>query len=117
MLDVCEKRTQATSTLKDAHKTYKKLYDDYARRVDQAESGQGIDWKELMQVVRICHEAQELLLDRRITYPRPEAALLLSRSERRGAIRPSRRVDHDSQWNSASKSFKAIASFAGQPGS
>lgn len=31
-----------------------------------------------MHVVRICHEAQELLLERRITYPRPEAALLLS---------------------------------------
>jgi hypothetical protein len=76
-LSVCDKRSQASTTLKDAHKAIKKLNDDYAKRVAQAESGEGLDWKELMHVVRVCHEAQELLLEHRISFPRPEAELLL----------------------------------------
>lgn len=31
----------------------------------------------MMHALRVCHEAEELLLQHRITYPRPEAQLLL----------------------------------------
>ena len=43
----------------------------------QAETGKGVDWKAMMHAVRVCHEAQELLVTHHITYPRPEAELLL----------------------------------------
>ncbi|WP_068420489.1 hypothetical protein [Planctomyces sp. SH-PL62] len=63
--------------MKDAHRVIKKLNEDYAKRIEQAESGEGLDWKELMHVVRVCYEAQELLSDHRMSFPRPEAELLL----------------------------------------
>lgn len=49
----------------------------YGERAKQAETNNGVDWKALMHAVRICKEAEELLLTGHIDFPRPEAPLLL----------------------------------------
>lgn len=60
-----------------AHQIYKAQFDKYGERAKMAETNQGIDWKALMHAVRVCYEAQELLKTHSITFPRPEADLLL----------------------------------------
>lgn len=52
-------------------------FNKYGERAKQAESNNGVDWKALMHAVRVCKEAEELLLTGHITFPRPEASLLL----------------------------------------
>ncbi len=56
----------------------KQQFEKYGERAKQAETNQGVDWKSLLHAVRVCSEAEELLLTGRITFPRPEAPLLLS---------------------------------------
>lgn len=77
MLEVCNRKVQQHASLKMGLSIYKKLFDEYGARALQAESNQGVDWKAMMHAVRVCREAEELLLTQHITYPRPEAALLL----------------------------------------
>lgn len=77
MLDVCNRKVQEHVTVKEAHKIYKHLFDEYGQRALLAEKNEGVDWKAMMHATRVCREAEELLLTHTITYPRPEAALLL----------------------------------------
>ena len=77
MLEVCNRKAQEHVTLKEAHRMYKRLLDEYGHRALQAERNEGVDWKAMMHALRVCREAEELLLHHTITYPRPEAALLL----------------------------------------
>lgn len=77
MLDVCNRKVQEHVTVKEAHKIYKHLFDEYGQRALQAEKNEGVDWKAMMHATRVCREAEELLLTHTISYPRPEAALLL----------------------------------------
>lgn len=49
----------------------------------------GVDWKALMHAVRICNQAEELLLTGNITFPRPESKELL---RIRGGELPYKRV-------------------------
>jgi len=56
---------------------WKNCFDKYGERAKMAETNDGVDWKALMHAVRIAHEAEELLLTHYITFPRPEAHLLL----------------------------------------
>ena len=77
MLDVCNRKAQEHITLKEAHKIFKHLFDEYGQRALQAEKNEGVDWKAMMHATRVCREAEELLLTHSISYPRPEADLLL----------------------------------------
>ncbi|WP_435018526.1 DNA polymerase beta superfamily protein [Tundrisphaera sp. TA3] len=77
MLDVCSRKVQEHVTVKEAHKVYKHLFDEYGQRALLAEKNEGVDWKAMMHATRVCREAEELLLTHSISYPRPEAGLLL----------------------------------------
>jgi hypothetical protein len=89
MLDGCNRKVQEHITVKEAHKIYKHLFDEYGQRALLAEKNEGVDWKAMMHATRVCREAEELLLTHTITYPRPEAALL--RQIRKGEL-PYKRV-------------------------
>jgi hypothetical protein len=77
MISVCNRKAQEHVTLKEALKIYQHLLDEYGQRALMAETNDGVDWKALMHATRVCREAEELLLHGTITYPRPEADLLL----------------------------------------
>lgn len=77
MLEVCNKKVQEHTTVKEAYKVFKHIFDEYGHRALQAEKQENVDWKALMHAVRVCNEACELLIDHTITYPRPEADYLL----------------------------------------
>jgi hypothetical protein len=49
----------------------------YGKRAMKAKESDGMDLKAMYHAVRICSEMNEILTDGVITYPRPEAQLLL----------------------------------------
>lgn len=65
------------ASFKVAYEIASQQFDRYGERAKMAETNQGVDWKALMHAVRVCKEAEELLLTGKITFPRPEAPLLL----------------------------------------
>lgn len=75
-LEVCGRLTPLHNPLSKAHEVYRRVYDNYGRRAQMAETHQG-DYKALYHAVRVSCEALELLTTGHITLPRPEAALLL----------------------------------------
>lgn len=76
-LECCNRLTPKFLSFKGALEVYNKLLNSYGERAKQAESNQNIDWKALMHAVRVCEQAKELLTTGHITFPRPEANLLL----------------------------------------
>ena len=76
-LSVCNRKQSMTVTVKYALSQYRDLWDKYGERARQAAANEGIDWKALMHAVRIGNQAHELLATGTVTFPRPEAALLL----------------------------------------
>lgn len=77
MLSICNRKVQEHITIKEAHRIYKHVFDEYGQRALLAEKQEGVDWKALMHAVRVAGEAKELLLTHYITYPRPDAELLV----------------------------------------
>lgn len=77
-LEVCNRKIQEHATFKEAYAISKRVFDEYGHRALLAETNQGVDWKACMHAVRVSREAEELLLHHTITYPRPEADLLLA---------------------------------------
>src|ERR1700691_167683 len=77
MLEVCNRKVQQHANLKMGLSIYKKVFEEYGARALQAENNENVDWKAMMHALRVCREAEELLLRHSITYPRPEAELLL----------------------------------------
>jgi hypothetical protein len=65
------------ATVKEAANIYQKASEFYGKRVRLAQQMGGQDWKAMSHAVRIVREAEELLLGGKITFPRPEAKLLL----------------------------------------
>lgn len=63
--------------VKHARIRFEEIVANYGQRSLLAEQNDGVDWKALMHAVRIAHEAVELLSTGHITFPRPEADLLL----------------------------------------
>lgn len=76
-LNVCNCKMGQTVSVEYALTQYTKIYDNYGERAKLAEKNEGIDWKALMHAVRVASQAEELLLTQKITFPRPEAPLLL----------------------------------------
>ena len=85
-LDVCGKKAGYTSSVKFALDIYQKTLHEYGERAKQAAENKGIDLKAQYHAVRIAREAEELLTEGFITFPRPEAKLLLD--IRNGALKP-----------------------------
>lgn len=77
MLEVCNRKAQFGITIAKAYEIFKRVLDEYGERALMAEKNEGVDWKACMHAVRVAKEAEELLLTGNITYPRPEADLLL----------------------------------------
>ena len=72
-----------------------------------AETNEGVDWKAIMHALRVCNEAAELLTTGRITYPRPEADLLIKVRKgelpyKKAAELLEARMDHLSEWQKVS---------------
>lgn len=76
-LVVCGKKVGWTSSVKYALDIYKHTLSEYGARANSAKEAGGVDWKALYHSVRIASEAEELLLTKHISFPRPEASLLL----------------------------------------
>lgn len=76
-LEVCGRKIPFHASVEYALTVFQKIYDNYGQRALLAEKNEGIDWKALLHAVRVAHEAEELLLTHKITFPRPERELLL----------------------------------------
>lgn len=75
--NVCNCKMGQTISVAYARAQFEKIYDNYGERAKLAEKNEGIDWKALMHAVRVAGQAEELLLSGEISFPRPEAPLLL----------------------------------------
>jgi len=78
MLDVCDVKAPFTWKLQHTLPVYQKFVATYGARALMAETNEGVDWKAVSHAFRVCWEAIELLETGRITFPRPEAARLVS---------------------------------------
>jgi hypothetical protein len=76
-LSVCNRKVPFHASLHYAREIFQKIFDQYGQRALQAEMNQNVDWKALMHAVRVADEAFELLTTGQITFPRPNADLLL----------------------------------------
>src|SRR5690606_4340059 len=72
-LVVCGKKCPQTRAIKEARKSYEKMYDEYGHRSKTKDQA---DWKSLYHAVRIAGECKELLSTSWITLPRPDAEYL-----------------------------------------
>lgn len=77
-LSLANKKVGYTCTVDYARQVYQLALDKYGHRARLAETNEGIDWKATMHAVRIAAEAKEVLSTGHITFPRPEANLLLT---------------------------------------
>ncbi|KKL45669.1 hypothetical protein LCGC14_2353330, partial [marine sediment metagenome] len=75
--ECCDRKVPMGATVKEAANIYQKATEFYGKRVRLAQQMGGQDWKAMSHAVRIVREAEELLLGEQITFPRPEASLLL----------------------------------------
>jgi hypothetical protein len=76
-IEVCGRKIPFTTKIARARECYQKIYDEYGHRARLASENQSVDFKALYHAVRVAAEAKELLLTGKITFPRPEAPLLL----------------------------------------
>ena len=75
--ECCDRKVPLGASVKEAAHIYGKVCDFYGKRSKLAQQMGGQDWKALYHAVRIVSEAEELLTEGKITFPRPEAQLLL----------------------------------------
>lgn len=76
--EVCNRKFQLVCTIEYTLKALKEIFSNYGQRALLAEKNEGIDWKATSHAVRVAREAEELLLTGNITFPCPEAKLLLA---------------------------------------
>lgn len=76
-LEVCGRKIPFHANIKYTRDILQKILDNYGQRALQAEKNEGVDWKALMHAVRIASQSVELLTTSHITFPRPDAHLLL----------------------------------------
>jgi len=76
-LKVCGKMISENDSIEQAVKIIKNILSKYGKRVKKAANMEYNDWKALMHAVRVAEEARELLRDKKITFPRPNADFLL----------------------------------------
>ncbi len=76
-LQVCNRKIPLKGSVKYALAIFQKIFNEYGHRALLAEHNAGIDWKALMHAVRVSCQAYELLNTGNVTFPRPEADVLL----------------------------------------
>jgi len=76
-LEVCDRKVPFTISVKQVVAIYQKVFDSYGARALLAEKNESVDWKACMHAVRVNAEAIELLSTGNITFPRPDAPLLI----------------------------------------
>jgi hypothetical protein len=76
-LHVCGRKIPFHAKVQFAKQVFGKILEGYGSRARKANLDGGIDWKALSHAVRVNNEALELLNTGKITFPRPEAQLLL----------------------------------------
>ena len=74
---VCGKILQETMHKDYAYDIIQRFYDAYGHRAEMAAENKGIDWKAVSHAIRAACQVKELLTKKTITFPRPEAKLLL----------------------------------------
>lgn len=77
VLECCGRQVQLSVTVKRAIEVFGRVKSSYGERTRMAMDKNSVDWKALYHAIRVAREAEELLLTGHITFPRPEAALLL----------------------------------------
>ncbi len=75
--ECCNRMVGFKNTSKEAAHIYTRIYEEYGARAKQAQANDGVDWKALSHAVRVGQEAIELLRDHHITFPCPNAHILL----------------------------------------
>ena len=75
---VCGKILQETMTIGYAYSIVERFHNAYGERAKKAAENEGIDWKAVSHAVRAAYQVKELLTVHTITFPRPEAELLLA---------------------------------------
>jgi hypothetical protein len=76
-LEVCGRKMPMTATVYRALECYEAILKEYGDRSRKASVEGGIDWKALGHAFRVNEEALELLQTGWITFPRPEAGIIL----------------------------------------
>ena len=76
-LEVCNRKVDENASAKYAREIFGRVFEEYGQRALAAENNQGVDWKATMHAVRAAHQAEELLTTHKMTFPRPEADLLV----------------------------------------
>lgn len=76
-LEVCNRKIPIHARFKYAVDVLQRIFDEYGKRALAAEQNENVDCKALSHAVRVCCEAKELLDTGHITFPRPEADMLL----------------------------------------
>ncbi len=76
-MEVCGKASGYQTTVYRAEQLWRKQLNEYGARAQDAAKFSGADWKALYHALRIPLQTKELLLTGHITFPRPEAPLLL----------------------------------------
>lgn len=76
-LHVAGRKIPFHATVKYAKQIFGKIYEGYGARAVKAQLAGGKDYKALSHAVRVNSEAKELLETGQITFPRPDADLLL----------------------------------------
>jgi hypothetical protein len=77
LMEVCGRSFGETTAIKNWLEPLINLRKTYGSRALEAKESNGMDLKALYHAVRICSEMNEILKDGTITYPRPEAELLM----------------------------------------
>lgn len=77
-LNVCDRKVPMTITIDEAYKIWSKVWENYGERARKAATNEGIDWKAVSHAVRVAEQAIELLRTGKITFPRPNADVLLA---------------------------------------
>lgn len=75
-LSCAGKLYQQNLKVSNALKYCQKSYDEYGQRALMAERNEGVDWKSVHHALRVCYQAEELLLTGHITFPLKERKFL-----------------------------------------
>lgn len=84
----CDRKVPMTISIVEAYNIFNKVWDNYGERARQAATNEGIDWKAMSHAVRVAEQAIELLRTGKITFPRPNADVLLEIKQGKIAYKP-----------------------------
>lgn len=76
-LEVCNKKASYKATIKSARDIFRKIYEEYGVRAQQARNNENVDWKACSHAVRVGTQAIELLEAGHIKFPLYNAEHLL----------------------------------------